>query len=255
MSSNKIIYPGEDFTDARKIGIPVFVKEQNVPQERELDDNDKISYHAVLFENEIPVACGRLYYTDKTAHIGRVAVLKQYRRKGYATAVCKSLINLAISYKKVDIITLDAQTYVVGLYKKLGFKVVGKEFLDENMPHFKMKKVIRRSVFNKICIVLSIIPWLCTLFIWLYNNSYDYSRDGSFGYNGPPILKLMRIISIYIEVIYVLVYWIFIIIVIYKFIKKKRNWVVPIITIISYILFIVINFHYNYNFGIYNIGG
>ena len=142
MTEIKIISPGEDFSDALKIRFPVFVKEQKVPQERELDDNDEISYHAVLYENEIPVACGRLYYTDKTAHIGRVAVLKDYRRKGYATTVCRKLMDIAVSSKKADIIALGAQKYVVELYKKLGFKVVGKEYLDENIPHLNMEKII-----------------------------------------------------------------------------------------------------------------
>ena len=138
MTEIKIIMPDEDFSDAAKVRIPVFVEEQKVPQERELDENDKISYHAVLYEDEIPVACGRLYFTTDDAHIGRIAVLKESRRKGYATEICKKLINLAISLNKSDIITLDAQTYAIELYKKLGFKVVGDEFLDENIPHFKM---------------------------------------------------------------------------------------------------------------------
>jgi len=134
----KIIIPNEDFSDAMKIRIPVFVEEQNVPQENELDDNDKISYHAVLYEDNIPVACGRLYFTKNIAHIGRIAVLKEHRRKGYATKICKNLIDLAVSPKKADIITLDAQSYVVGLYEKLGFKVIGDEFLEENILHYKM---------------------------------------------------------------------------------------------------------------------
>ena len=144
MTEIKIIKPGEDFSEALKIRVPVFVTEQKVPQNHELDENDKISYHAVLYENEIPVACGRLYYTEneKTAHIGRVAVLKEYRRKGYATTVCKRLMDIAISSKKADIITLGAQKYIVELYKKLGFKVIGKEYLDENIPHLKMIKEI-----------------------------------------------------------------------------------------------------------------
>ena len=142
MTEIKIIMPGEDFSDALKIRFPVFVTEQKVPQDHELDENDKISYHAVLYENETPVACGRLYYTDKTAHIGRVAVLKEYRRKGYATIVCKKLMDIAISSNKADIITLGAQKYIVELYKKLGFKVVGKEYLDENIPHLQMIKEI-----------------------------------------------------------------------------------------------------------------
>ena len=137
----KIIKPGEDFSEAMKIRIPVFVEEQKVPRENELDKNDKISYHAVLYDNGIPVACGRLYFVDNIAHIGRVAVLKEYRRKGYATAVCKKLIDIAISHKINDI-TLDAQKYVVELYEKLGFKVVSDEFLDENIVHVKMEMLI-----------------------------------------------------------------------------------------------------------------
>ena len=137
MTSIKIIKPGDDISEAMKIRIPVFVEEQNIPKENELDANDKISYHAVLYENEIPVACGRLYFTDDIAHIGRVAVLKEYRRKGYATKVCKKLIDVAIS-KKLNMITLGAQKYVVELYEKLGFEIVGDEYLDENIPHLKM---------------------------------------------------------------------------------------------------------------------
>ena len=137
MTSVKIIKPGGDLSDAMKVRIPVFVEEQNIPEDHEVDKNDKISYHAVLYDDNIPVACGRLYYTDNVAHIGRVAVLKQHRRKGYATAVCRKLIDVAVSHNINDI-TLDAQKYVVELYEKLGFKVVGEEFLDENIPHFKM---------------------------------------------------------------------------------------------------------------------
>ncbi|MCL2771796.1 MAG: GNAT family N-acetyltransferase [Oscillospiraceae bacterium] len=139
MVTVKIISPGEDYSEALKIRFSVFVKEQNIPEENEYDEHDKVSHHAVLFENEIPVACGRLYYTDEIAHIGRVAVLTQYRRKGYATTVCKKFMDIAIASKKSDIIMLDAQKYVVDLYKKLGFKVVGKEFLEENIPHLKME--------------------------------------------------------------------------------------------------------------------
>ena len=138
MTSIKIIKPGEDISEAMKIRIPVFVEEQKIPKENELDKNDKISYHAVLYDNHIPVACGRLYYTDGIAHIGRVAVLKEYRRKGYATAVCKKLIDVAVSLKESEIIELGAQKYVVELYEKLGFEIVGDEYLDENIPHFKM---------------------------------------------------------------------------------------------------------------------
>ena len=152
MTTVKIIMPGGDYSEASEIRTSVFVKEQGISQENEYDEYDKTSYHAVLFENEIPAACGRLYFTpDNTAHIGRVAVLKQYRRKRYATAVCRKLIDLAVSLNKADIIELHTQKYVVELYKKIGFKVVGKEFLEENIPHLKMELQLKSRGKSCIC--------------------------------------------------------------------------------------------------------
>ena len=142
MTHVRIITPGGDYSDASKVRFSVFVKEQGIPEENEYDENDKTAYHAVLYEDEAPVACGRLYFEDGAAHIGRVAVLKQRRRLGYATAVCEELVDLAAALGRADVVALGAQKYVVGLYEKLGFKIVGEEYLDENIPHLKMIKEI-----------------------------------------------------------------------------------------------------------------
>ena len=232
MGTVKIITPGEDFSEALKIRFSVFVKEQNIPEENELDKYDKASYHAVLFENELPVACGRLYFIDETAHIGRVAVLKQYRRKGYVTTVCKKLMDIAVASDKADMITLDAQKYVVALYKKLGFKVVGKEFLDENIPHLKMELIIKKKapIIDKICFAISIIPWIGILLIGVIQI-----------YLPIEFLEFLGEIFYYGLFIYFLTYWAVIVsIIVYKLLlKRKRKWVFLILTIISYILFII----------------
>lgn len=153
-SEIKIIKPGEDYSDAMKVRYAVFVEEQKIAYERETDDYDKSSYHVVLyirqFESHIPIACGRLYkdcideqvrfksYENNAAHIGRVAVLKEYRRKGYATFICNRLIEIARSLCGINTVILHSQKYAVPLYLKLGFYCVGKEFLEENIPHFEM---------------------------------------------------------------------------------------------------------------------
>jgi len=207
----RIIKPGEDFSDAMKIRIPVFVEEQKVPKERELDENDKLSYHAVLFEDEIPVACGRLYFTDNIAHIGRVAVLKDYRRKGYATKICKKLIDISIS-RKINDITLDAQKYVVGLYEKLGFKVVSDEFLEENMPHFKMELIFAKkiSVFDIICIAVSIISWIMLFILFsILNdavNSFNVYLNEFVPDTSDIFDNFKTIMTIYIGVAYIFLY-------------------------------------------------
>ena len=143
----KIIKPGKDFSEAMKVRVPVFVEEQGVPQENELDDFDKLSYHAVLFEDGVPVACGRIYINnkDKTAKLGRVAVLKDRRRRGHGLTVCKKLINIA-STQGIKNIFLHAQTHSIPLYERLGFKKSGSEFFEENIPHYKMTKELQQKL-------------------------------------------------------------------------------------------------------------
>ena len=155
MITIKIIKPGKDFSEAMKVRVPVFVEEQGVPQERELDDFDKLSYHAVLYEDEFPIACGRLYINKKenTAKLGRVAVLKDHRRQGYGLMTCKKLINIAQT-QGIKSIILHAQTHSVPLYERLGFKKSGGEFLEENIPHYKMTKELSQNKNNKNKIII-----------------------------------------------------------------------------------------------------
>ena len=138
MPAVKIINPGGDYSEAMKIRYAVFVEEQGVPYENETDEYDKTAYHAVLFAGEKTVGCGRVYFKNDFAKLGRIAVLPEYRRKGCAIKICRELINLAASHD-IKNITLHAQTYIVPLYEKLGFRCAGDEFSEENIPHFKME--------------------------------------------------------------------------------------------------------------------
>jgi predicted GNAT family N-acyltransferase len=133
----KIINPGEDYSEAMKVRYTVFVEEQGVPYENETDEYDEIAYHAVLLSKGMPIACGRIYYNDNSAKLGRVAVLAEYRGRGYAIKICAELINIALLHD-IKCIILHSQTYVVPLYEKLGFECVGGEFMEEDIPHFKM---------------------------------------------------------------------------------------------------------------------
>jgi len=137
MPEIKVINPGGDYTEAMRVRYTVFVEEQGVPYENEIDEHDKTAYHVILSDKDEPIGCGRIYFTDNTAKLGRVAVLEEYRRKGYAVKICEELINIAVS-QDIKNIVLHSQTYVVPLYEKLGFKCVGDEFLEENIPHLKM---------------------------------------------------------------------------------------------------------------------
>jgi len=73
------------FRAAYDIRIAVFVKEQGIELKYELDVVDKIATHLVLYFGETPVACARVSQNKSIFKICRVAVLKEYRHKGYAT--------------------------------------------------------------------------------------------------------------------------------------------------------------------------
>ena len=138
MPSVKIINPGGDYSEAMKIRYAVFVEEQGVPYENEADEYDKTAYHVILSDKNAPIGCGRIYFKDNFAKLGRIAVLPEHRRKGCAIKICEELINIAVSHDIKNII-LHSQTYIVPLYEKLGFKCAGDEFTEENIPHYKME--------------------------------------------------------------------------------------------------------------------
>ena len=120
----------------RAIREAVFIREQNVPEELEWDGKDEDCRHAlVLSLGGDAIGCGRI---QQNGHIGRVAVLPQWRKQKGGTAIMEALLDEARSrgYKQVDV---DAQTYVIPFYQKFDFVEHGKEFMDAGMPHKKMK--------------------------------------------------------------------------------------------------------------------
>lgn len=131
------IKPNEDFSASYEIRKTVFVEEQNIPIENEMDGLDSVCFHIILYNDVAPVGSGRLYVHLHVARLGRVAVLQNERGKGYATLICKALIDIA-KRENAKRVTLDSQAYVVPLYEKLGFISEGDEFLEEGIPHVKM---------------------------------------------------------------------------------------------------------------------
>ncbi|BCK87319.1 acetyltransferase [Sideroxyarcus emersonii] len=120
----------------RAIREAVFIREQNVPAELEWDGLDDTCRHALALSlNGDAIGCGRM---QPNGHIGRVAVLPQWRKQKVGTAIIEALLDEARSrgYKQVDV---DAQTYAIPFYQQFGFVEHGKEFMDAGMPHKKMK--------------------------------------------------------------------------------------------------------------------
>jgi D-hexose-6-phosphate mutarotase/predicted GNAT family N-acyltransferase len=114
----------------------VFIEEQQVPEELEWDGEDESALHVLVTEDGQRIACGRML---ADGHIGRMAVLKDYRGRGAGRLMLKTLLMEAERLRRGRVF-LNAQTQAAGFYAKYGFNTVGGEFPDANIPHVRMEK-------------------------------------------------------------------------------------------------------------------
>lgn len=123
--------------EARHIRELVFVREQGVPLELEMDEQDVRCDHALAYAAEgAAVGTGRLL---PDGHIGRMAVLKQWRGEGVGALVLQALIERARERGHASV-GLNAQTYAAGFYRRFGFEVSGAEFMEAGIPHVAMRR-------------------------------------------------------------------------------------------------------------------
>jgi predicted GNAT family N-acyltransferase len=123
---------------ASPIRFSVFVEEQGVPREIELDEHDPVCVHAVVFEDGSAVATGRLL---PDGHIGRMAVLKAWRGRGIGAAILNELMKAA-SKRGDREVALSAQVHALPFYRAHGFVPVGEEYLEAGIPHQAMKRAL-----------------------------------------------------------------------------------------------------------------
>lgn len=120
----------------RAIREAVFIVEQGVPAELEWDGLDEGCRHALALSHQgDAIGCGRML---ADGHIGRIAVLPQWRKQKVGTAIMEALLDdaRAHGYKQVDV---DAQTHAMPFYHRFGFVEHGEVFIDAGLPHIKMK--------------------------------------------------------------------------------------------------------------------
>jgi predicted GNAT family N-acyltransferase len=127
---------------AYSIRIRVFVREQGVPKEIELDRDDRKATHLLARIQGKPVGTARLVIKNGRAKVGRMAVLKSYRGKGVGKALLKRAIASA-RQSGAKMIYLHAQVPVIGFYEKMGFRCVGRVFKEAGIPHRKMALTTR----------------------------------------------------------------------------------------------------------------
>lgn len=115
--------------------LAVFVEEQGVPRDLELDGLDPECRHVVAWNTPgEAVGTARLHRQGDGAKIGRMAVLKPWRGLGLGRAMLAALLDEARALG-VTRITLSAQAAAVGFYAKAGFEAAGPVFDDAGIPH------------------------------------------------------------------------------------------------------------------------
>lgn len=126
---------------AKSVRADVFIKEQGVPVEIELDEHDIEAVHILVttLAGYVPVATARMTReSDGVSRIGRMAVLLFYRGNGLAKLMLEELLKFARRRRDREIV-IHAQSHAMAFYKKLGFELTGEPFMEANIPHVKMR--------------------------------------------------------------------------------------------------------------------
>ncbi len=131
-----------DHAAIRGIRFAVFVDEQHVPAELELDERDPECVHVLAFVGDEPVGTGRV---DLAAggKIGRVAVLAAHRKRGVGRAVMRVLEGIARD-ASLPSVWCNAQVEALPFYERLGYRVASGVFLEAGIEHRRMERALER---------------------------------------------------------------------------------------------------------------
>ncbi len=135
----KVVETEEDMEAAVGIRFRVFVDEQSVPPEIELDEYDAVATHAIALLDGQAVGTGRAIIDGGSARIGRMAVDQSHRRGGVGGLILRFLEDEAREQGAAEFV-LHAQEYVKAFYAAHGYEEHGEPFMEAGIPHIEMRK-------------------------------------------------------------------------------------------------------------------
>ncbi|OYT42873.1 GNAT family N-acetyltransferase [Thermoplasmatales archaeon ex4484_6] len=130
---------GELLGSVHMIREEVFIREQNVPREREYDEFEDESVHFLALMDGKPAGCIRYRLKRACVKIERLAVLRQYRKKRIGRALMKYVESVSIVHSP-DEFVLHSQLTAVPFYRKMGYAERGPVFKDAGIDHVEMYK-------------------------------------------------------------------------------------------------------------------
>jgi ElaA protein len=132
----------QELYDLLQLRTEVFVVEQDCVYQ-DIDQKDQKALHVLGIKNEKIIAYTRIFkpgdYFNESS-IGRVVVAKHERAFKYGYAIMEASIKAIKDYYQTDLIKISAQCYLKKFYTNIGFKAIGEEYLEDDIPHIAMIK-------------------------------------------------------------------------------------------------------------------
>jgi predicted GNAT family N-acyltransferase len=132
------IAPTTDIATCQALRRAVFIDEQGVDPDLEVDGLDSVATHLLAVKQGRPVGTARILFKGEVAKVGRVCVLPELRGTGMGKALMMAAIAECRGHLGLSEVRLGAQTYAIGFYQALGFVAEGPEFMDAGIPHREM---------------------------------------------------------------------------------------------------------------------
>ncbi|MBA4534151.1 GNAT family N-acetyltransferase [Brevibacillus halotolerans] len=137
----------KELQDALHVRRVVFIEEQQVPEDLEIDEHDQLSdptIHVIAYRDIEPAATGRLRSPEQgVGKIERVAVKQETRGTGLGRELMLHLEKIAVQQGN-STLKLSAQLQAQPFYEKLGYEGYGEIFDDAGIDHIMMKKQLNR---------------------------------------------------------------------------------------------------------------
>jgi predicted GNAT family N-acyltransferase len=139
----RVVETAADLEAALSVRRRVFIDEQGVAPELEIDEYDVLggeTHQVIAVLDQQIVGAGRVRaIAPGLAKLERIAVLAEHRGKGIGVALTRHLEILALQFGLKQL-TMNAQQSACGFYEKLGYVAVGPQFLEADIIHQKMEK-------------------------------------------------------------------------------------------------------------------
>lgn len=139
MADIRVVTSQADLAECLRLRRIVFIEEQNVPENEEVDGDDNHCTHILVRVEGVPMGAARFQYIGDKVKIQRVCVLPDARGAGLGAELMREILAVIKAEAKVLIAVLGSQVHALSFYEKLGFEAYGNEYYDAGILHQDMK--------------------------------------------------------------------------------------------------------------------